>query len=264
MKTCDFLSRGAVALALAFFASSGAADLAGSEFSADMVQRDPDGNTTTGRMFVGQGRMRVEVARQGRELVRITDEEKGVEWVLFPEQRRFIEHPFSEQAAGALGAIESKKTPCTGMPGFECRKLDEDTIQGRPATQWEIRGSHQGQTYTSTQWIDTERGIPLIQELPNGQRTELKFLGNEEIDGRAVEKWEMVVTAPNRPETRTFQWYDPELELAIKQEFPGGAVNELRNVQVGEQPDDLFVVPEGYTRMAPPRPRGEAPAYPGR
>jgi len=263
MKTRDLLFRGALALGLACFMNSGAADLAGAEFSAEMLQRGPDGSTT-GRMFVGDGRMRVEVSRQGRELVRITDEEEGLEWVLFPEERRFIEHAFSEQAAGALGAIESKKTPCTGMPGFECRKLDEGIVQGRPATRWEIRGSHQGQTYTSTQWIDTERGIPLIQELPNGQRTELKFIGNEEIDGRDVEKWEMVVTAPNRPETRTYQWYDPELELAIKQEFPGGVVNELRNIQVGEQPDDLFVVPEGYTRMAPPRRQGEAPGYPSR
>jgi len=105
----------------------------------------------------------------------------------------------------------------------------------------------------STQWIDKERGVPLRQEMPNGQTTELKLVAEEDLGGRKVEKWEMVATTPNQPETRTFQWFDPELDLAIRQEFPGGMVSELTNIRVGQQPDELFKVPAGYERMSAPQ-----------
>jgi hypothetical protein len=63
----------------------------------------------------------------------------------------------------------------------------------------------------------------------------------------------MVATMPNQPETRTFQWFDPELDLAVRQEFPGGFVSELKNVSVGKQPDHLFSIPAGYERISAPQ-----------
>jgi len=118
---------------------------------------------------------------------------------------------------------------------------------------WEMVASHQGETMKSTQWIDKERGVPLRQELPNGQTTELKFVGNEDVNGRQVEKWETITTVPNQPETRTFEWYDPEIGLATRQELPGGMVSELTNIRVGKQPDELFNIPAGYERMSIPQ-----------
>jgi hypothetical protein len=84
-------------------------------------------------------------------------------------------------------------------------------------------------------------------------------VANETLDGRAVEKWEMVATMPNQPETRTFQWFDPELELAVRQEYPGGFVSELKNVSVGKQPDHLFSIPAGYERVSAPKGMPEGP-----
>jgi len=150
------------------------------------------------------------------------------------------------------------------MPGLTCRELGEEEISGRAAVKWEMIASHQGQTMKSTQWIDKERGVPLRQEMPNGQTTELSFVAKETLDGRAVEKWEMVATMPNQSPTRTFQWFDPELELAVRQEFPGGFVSELKSVSVGKQPDHLFSIPAGYERISAPQAMpGEAQGGPG-
>ena len=69
----------------------------------------------------------------------------------------------------------------------------------------------------------------------------------------------MTTSVPNQQPMRTFQWYDAELELAVREEFPGGYVSELKNIHVGPQPDNLFVVPAGYERMQMPpqdRPQG--------
>jgi outer membrane lipoprotein-sorting protein len=238
--------------------------LAGAEFSAEMVQHGPQGEMSSGKMFVGNKRMRTEMSHQGQQVIRITDENRGVEWVLFPEQKKYMEQKLAEPGGKAGGGAKPKpaEDPCGGMPGLTCRKLGEEDIGGRTAVKWEMVASRQGQTMKSTQWIDKERGVPLRQEMPNGQTTELKFIGKEDIGGRQVEKWEMVATMPNQPETRTFQWLDPELEMAVRQEFPGGMVSELTDIRVGKQPDELFNIPAGYERMSAPQgmpggPQGE-------
>jgi outer membrane lipoprotein-sorting protein len=227
--------------------------LAAVEFSAEMIQQGPEGQTSSGKMFVGHNRMRTEMSHQGQQIIRVTDEGRGVEWILFPEQKKYMEQKLGVPGGQESGAMSKPvEDPCGGMPGLICRKLGEEDIGGRKAVKWEMVASHQGQTMKSTQWIDKERGVPLRQEMPNGQTSELKFVGNEALGGRKVEKWEMVVTMPNQPQTRTFQWFDPELDLAIRQEFPGGIVSELTNIRVGKQPDELFNIPAGYERVSAP------------
>jgi hypothetical protein len=225
----------------------------GPEFSADTYQRGPGGQVSTGRMFVGDGKVRIEMTAQGQNLVRITDEARRVEWVLFPEQKNYLERKAGPDQGGPIpDAAAVAADPCGSMPGLTCKKLGEEAINGRPAAKWEITGNQEGKPVTTTQWIDKERGIPLRQAFPDGGSMALSLQGKETVDGRAVEKWEVAVEASGRQTTRTFQWYDTELKLAIRQEFPGGAVSELKNIRVGKQPDDLFVVPAGYTRTAQP------------
>jgi hypothetical protein len=143
-----------------------------------------------------------------------------------------------------------------------CRRVGVNDVNGRPAVQWEMTMTRQGQILTGMQWLDVERGIPLKHQLPNGQTMELKMLGKETYEGRPVEKWQMTTTVPNQPPTVTFQWYDPALKLAVRDELPGGYVSELKGIVVGPQPDSLFVVPEGYTIKTPPAPPAP-PAPPG-
>lgn len=226
------------------------------QFSADMVRRGPDGQASSGRMFVGDGRTRMEMSQQGREVVRISDQKRGMEWILFPAEQNYLERGAPPGTAGAPPPPKqpsAESSPCDGMPGVACRRVGVEDVNGRPAVKWEMSASQDGQTLTGAQWLDQERGMPLKSVMPNGPTMELKILGPETIDGRKVEKWEMTMTAPNEQPTRTFQWYDPELKLAVREEFPGGYVSELKNIRVGFQPDDLFGVPAGYSRMTMPQ-----------
>jgi hypothetical protein len=229
------------------------------EFSADMVQKGPQGQTTTGKMAIGDGRIRTEMTHQGQAVVRITDEERGMEWVLFPERKSYMENRFPD-AGGAASAKPSADDPCAGMPGAVCTKTGEETIEGRTAVVWEIVVNRQGKTMKGIQWIDKERGpaFMLRQELPTGEKMTRSLVGSETLAGRDTEKWKIELTRPDGQTVSTFEWYDPELEIAIKQEFPGGMVSELKNIRVGPQPDELFGVPAGYERMSTP------PGMPGR
>lgn len=234
------------------------------QFSAEMVRHGPDGKTATGRMYVGDGRTRMEMSQQGREVVRISDRGRRMEWILFPADKGYLERaaPTAAEGAPAPSAPPSAETdPCAGMPGVTCRRLGVEDVNGRPAVKWEMSMTREGKTLTGVQWLDQERGIPLKHQMPNGQTMELKLLGIETFEGRQVEKWEMTTAVPGQQPAVTFQWYDPELKLAVRDELPGGFASELKDIRIGPQPDSLFRVPDGYTRMTAP-PGGGQPAKP--
>lgn len=245
-----------VAVLGALFAPFASADIAGVQFSADMVSRGPNDQVTTGKMYVGTSRIRIEMAQQGRNVVRINDQDSQTEWVLLPEQKTYLERtmPRGGDAHAAIKPPSAETNPCEGLEGLTCRRVGAEDVAGRSAIKWEMTVMRDGKTLTGAQWIDVERGLPLRYQMPNGQSMELKMLGAESIGGRSVEKWQMTTVAPNQQPVETFQWYDPELKLSVREEFPGGFVRELDNIQIGQQPDELFRVPEGYSKVDAPPP----------
>jgi hypothetical protein len=250
------------AFALALTAAVPGQALADTEFAAEMVQRGPDGQATTAKMYVGDKRMRTEMSHQGQDVVRIVDQERGVEWILFPEQKTYMERASAQSGGQGTPTVEpTSADPCAGMPGMTCRKLGEETVAGRPALKWEMVASFQGQTMTSTQWLDKERGPAFVlrQESSNGQKMERTQEGKETIDGREVEKWKIEMSQPGGQSVATFEWYDPALQLALKQEYPGGMLSEIKNLRVGKQPDHLFSIPAGYERISMPGGAGGSP-----
>jgi hypothetical protein len=153
-----------------------------------------------------------------------------------------------------MAAPSAETDPCAGLPGMTCRRVGEEQVGGRAAVKWEMQMTHEGKTLTGAQWIDVQRGLPLKHLMPNGDTMELEMLGTETLDGRTVEKWQMTTTSANQAPAQSLQWYDPELKLSVREEFPGGFVRELKSISVGPQPDHLFTVPAGYTRTEMPTP----------
>jgi hypothetical protein len=251
-------SRLGLGLAAALLAPLAAA---GPQFSADTLQRGPDDQTMKGKLVIGDGRMRTEMSHQGQEMVRITDEGRGIEWILFPERKSYMESRLP--ARGGAPAEPTADDPCAGMPGLTCSKVGDETIHGRDVAVWEIVVTQQGKPMKGTQWIDKERGpaFMLRQELPGGEKMARSLVGEETVNGRQTEKWKIEMTRPDGQTVSTFEWYDPELGMAVKQEFPGGMVSELTNIRVGPQPDQLFGIPAGYERMSmPPGAPGQEPS----
>jgi hypothetical protein len=227
------------------FAESGSV-----QFSADMRQSGPQGDAHS-KMYVGKDRMRMEMEQGGQQIVRIVDNSKNIEWILYPDQQSYVEHRLPQTATPGAGQADDAN-PCAAMPGATCEKLGTDTLSGRPVVKWKMTFSHQGKVFESTEWIDTERNMPLRSERADGSRNELIFLGQEQVGGRTAEKWEMKSAQPGKAPESSYQWYDPRLELAIREEFPGGFVRELVNIREGQQPESLFSVPAGFKAISIP------------
>lgn len=223
---------------------------AGAEFSATAVQLDGSGKEMmTFKMYVGaDGMRRTETTQNGQRMVQIMVPAKGILWMVFPDQKAYM-----ERRGDPAPTPDTSGDPCAGQPNLTCKLLGEESVNGRPAKKWEIASHHQGQTATGIQWIDAERGTPLRQQRPDGTVLELTMLGQDTLQGRTVEKWEMSMTpASGQGEpVKTLQWYDPALKVFVRQELAGGGVSELRDIQVGPQPMELFQVPAGFQLVQP-------------
>ncbi len=240
---------------LCFQAATAAAG--GAAFSADAVTNDLQNNRSmTLKMFIGDdGLQRKEYSYGNETVVEISNPPQGKFWQLLPAQSTYYEHQVPTPPSTTAG----DRNPCHNIPELKCALLGKEPVHGRPAEKWEITGADpQGQTFRVLRWIDLERELPLKEQTPDGATTEMRLLGKEQIAGRTTEKWEMKVTQQQNV-FRSYQWYDPQLEYAIREEMPGKLVRELRNIKVGPQPAHLFQVPQDFKKLQPPA-QGAQPA----
>ncbi|HFD80398.1 MAG TPA: hypothetical protein ENK05_08430 [Gammaproteobacteria bacterium] len=216
------------------------------QFSAETVQAAPGKEEHHARIYVGDNQVRLEYTRDKVPRVEIYDMKHQRALLLMPQQKLYMERkvPVGQNTNPMLPPSDSN--PCARAPGAKCRQLGRETLYGRPVLKWEMTMSHDGKELRSLQWIDAERHTPIRQEWPDGTVTDLQPLGQETLNGRRVERWLSITKRPDGKTLKSTQWYDPQLQIAIREELPGGYVRELRNIQVGPQPESLFQVPAGY------------------
>lgn len=217
------------------------------QFSADTVASAPQRGTQNGRLYIGDGKVRTEMDMNGNTLIQIMDVDSQTAYMLNTEQKTYMQRKGAQASMPADST--GKATPCDGMPGITCRKAGEETISQRPAVKWELANPAAGDDEKLYYWIDKERNIPLRQLMPDGSRLEMELVGTEKINGRKTEKWKMTASRPGNADQITWQWYDPEIRMNIREELPGGALREIRNIRIAPQPAELFTVPEGYKEL---------------
>lgn len=118
------------------------------EFSAD-VNSSTMGQRVSGRIYNAPGKARLE-ANGVTTIARI---DKGVAWVLMPEQKAYMEMPLSSSSVVA----GSDK-----MPGEIERKLiGQETLDGKLADKYYIVYTTAGKTQAIYSWILPDSGIPM-------------------------------------------------------------------------------------------------------
>ena len=230
------------------------------EFSADVVQSMPQQESRQGRIYVGNDLVRTDITVNGKTMVQIIDMKQQTAYMIDPGQKSYMERKAGpgEMMPGESVAAKDAN-PCAGMQNLTCRKLGVESVNGRPAEHWELENTAQGQAGKMEIWLDQARHIPIRQVMLDGTTMEMRLLGSEALNDRNTEKWEMKATRPGGQSSVAYQWFDPELNMNIRDEQPGGFVSELRNIRVGRQPADLFTVPPGYKLMSLPQGAGSGP-----
>ena len=233
------------------------------QFSAQTVQSSPDKTTRHAQIYVGDNQVRLDYQQDGQQMAEIYDMKNQRALLLMPEQRSYMERKLP-QGGIRNPMLPSKETsPCTMLPEAKCKQLGRETLYGRPVVKWEMVVTQDDQPLRSLHWIDAERNMPLRQTFPDGTVTEMRLLGQESLSGRVTERWEITTTRSDKESMTSTQWYDPQLNIAIREELPGGYFRELRNIRVGAQSPQLFTVPAGYQlTKAPQRKQSASDAAP--
>ncbi len=226
------------------------------EFSADTVESGMQGGEQSGKLYVGKDRIRTEIDANGQTLIQVIDLNAQEALMINPQEKSFL-----RRQAGGGDMLSAQKTdsasPCAGMQNITCKQTGKEQVYGRPAVKWEFNSKAGEQAESMTIWLDEERGIPTRQVMPDGSSMEMWMLGPDTIGGRQAEKWELTVTGPDGKSTSSYQWYDPTIQMNIREEAGNGYFRELRNIKLGKQPDSLFKVPEGYKEVSMPQGFGE-------
>jgi hypothetical protein len=95
----------------------------------------------------------------------------------------------------------------------------------------------------------------VMNEVPKDKHPgeiERKSLGNDKIDGKSCTKY-LVTIKENGKTTKFFQWITTDNQFPIKTEFENGEfTQEYRNVKFGPQPNALFEIPKGFSKLGIP------------
>jgi hypothetical protein len=230
------------------------------EFSAEVIQSVPQQEPQQGRIDVGNDQVRTEMSSGGRTMIQIIDMKHQVAYMLDPAQKTYMERKAGpgEMIPGG-GAPPTAANPCAGMQNLSCTKVGVETVNARPTEKWVLENTSRGQSGKMTVWFDQVRHTPIREILPDGSSMEMRLVGKDTVNGRATEKWEIKAMRPGGQSSVAYQWFDPELNTNIRVEQAGGFVYELRDIKIGKQPADLFVVPPGYKLTSMPQGDGAGP-----
>jgi Domain of unknown function (DUF4412) len=93
---------------------------------------------------------------------------------------------------------------------------------------------------------------PKVEEKYPGE-IERKEVGRETIDGHPTIKY-LITYKIDDKKNQVYQWLATDIKFPIKTAGVDGSwTQEFRNVKVVAQPDSLFEVPPGYTKMQMPQ-----------
>jgi len=214
------------------------------EFSADAVMTTPQQPETRSKIYVSKKAVRTESNVNNQIIIEIAYPKQG-RVVLINTQQRAYKEVKVNQALMDNKSVDN--SPCNQMKDAECKKLGSEKINGIKTEKWQIISNRQGQRIRTLHWIDVKRKLALREFFPDGTVTELKMVLKEEMNGRKTEKWQRTMSRPDGATMVSFQWYDPELKMAIREVLSGGYVRELKNIKISKQAEKLFEIPKGYT-----------------
>jgi len=133
------------------------------EFSADMIQKSPMGNTN-GKVFVKGEKFRQEMNMGGKKQIMIFQKDKGVVWVLMPELKMYM-----EMSAGGQQNM-APATPEEMEKMGDKKYLGEEKVNGYKCKKYRYT-SNDPSVGTTTMWISKKLNFPIKTEMEGSSGT---------------------------------------------------------------------------------------------
>ena len=216
------------------------------QFSANAVMSTPGRADVSTHLYYSSGRIRKEFYYYGEPVIQILDANKHISLMCFSEQQLCYENKAIEEINIGIESVVT--SPCKKNAALKCENLGVKEFNKRKAIEWKIVATDGDKELVTHMWLDAELKIPVKQTLFNGTIIELKWLGSEKLDNRETEKWLQRIQLSDGTVQESFQWFDKELKISIREAFSDGNSQELKHIVVENLPDKLFTMPVGYHR----------------
>ena len=163
----------ALALLLAFAATAVAQISNIPQFSADMNMTAPGGRKSAGRIFWGSGRIRMDMNAEGQEVSLVQDLARKTSYMIMHQQHMYMEMGADNPMGQRMRTPDVKpydlNNPCASEPGYTCKKVGVETVNGRTCDKWEFKGPHGDRTV----WVDQKLHFPIRAISPQSGPMEL-------------------------------------------------------------------------------------------
>lgn len=148
-------------------------------FSADMAMKTSARDRgMTGKMYMGAGKMRMDMTNEGGKVSMITDPTRKTSYMVMHNERMYMELG----AGGPMNPMQrgprmpdvkpvAGDTPCAGRAGATCTKAGSEMMNGRMCDRWEIASSNKSEA--GTVWIDQKTRMPIKTAMQDGSSWEL-------------------------------------------------------------------------------------------
>src|SRR5215510_1441488 len=154
--------------------AAGAQAQAPVQFSGEIVVRDLDGGTGTGKVFIGATKQRMEFTAGGEVRPTIVDPADDTQQTISPRQRNFTQTNRGESGGPVriprLDPVDPNN-PCAAGVFDECRRLGAETVNGVPTIKWEYTNAD-GERVTA--WIGTRLRFPVKTTADSGATNEIR------------------------------------------------------------------------------------------
>ena len=171
--TTTWLGRASYSVLLAGFAVAAQAQ-APVQFSGEIVVRDLDGGTGTGKLYIGAAKQRMEFTAFGEVRPTIVDPASDTQRTISPRQRNFMELPRGESGGPVriprLGPVDPNN-PCASGEMSECRPLGAEMVNGQATRKWEYTNTD-GERVTS--WLSTRLRFPVKTTADSGATVDIR------------------------------------------------------------------------------------------
>lgn len=234
--------------------------------SEAMIYRDSEGRTRREQTLGGVGQWRTD---RPVTMIHIHDPVAGKSYVLDPDARTAREIRSLQVAIARAENVEGVTTETRAVYGAG----EPLPAPGAPVAGVTVVRGAEGAQEVRVFGSAAGFAVAPIGAAPLGNREPPEDLGEQVIEGLLVRGTRSTDTIPagmlgnERPiEIVTERWYSKDIDAIVLQRFSdprsGESTYRLVNVALGEQPRDLFEVPQGYEIEKADAPRAALRALP--
>jgi hypothetical protein len=142
------------------------------QFKANLkMHNGSDGSNSTGVMYFGGAKMRMELSSEGRSIVILTDPAAQSQYMIMPNEKMYMQMPigggpFSAPVTGPTDPTN----PCSSGGNTDCVKGPNETISGYETVRWDYTTKEGTKTKA---WVSTQLRFPIKTTDAKGSSTEL-------------------------------------------------------------------------------------------